>query len=143
MIAVDTNILIYAHRAETSLHEQSSALLRELAEGDAVWALPIFCLAEFVRVVTHLRVFDPPTELGVALDFLDRLLEAPTIRLLLPTAGYPASFREACESAAARGNLAFDAQIAAVCREHGVSELVTADRDFARFPALKARVLRA
>lgn len=142
MLAVDTNILIYAHRAETSQHASSSALLRELAEGDAVWALPIFCLAEFVRVVTHLRVFDPPTELGVALDFLDRLLEAPTLRLLLPTEGYPSCFREACDSAGARGNLAFDAQIAAVCREHGVSELVTADRDFARFPALKTRLLR-
>jgi toxin-antitoxin system PIN domain toxin len=143
VIAIDTNILIYAHRAETSLHATSSRLLRELAEGDAVWGLPIFCLAEFVRVVTHLRVFNPPTELGVALQFLDQLLEAPTLRLLLPTESYPGLFREACESAAARGNLAFDAQIAAVCREHGVSELVTADRDFARFPALEARILRA
>jgi uncharacterized protein len=143
VIAVDTNILIYAHRAETPLHETASRLLQELAEGDAVWALPIFCFAEFVRVVTHLRVFDPPTELGAALEFLDRLLDSPTLRVLLPTEGYPLVFREACESAGARGNLAFDAQIAAVCREHGVSELLTADRDFARFPALKSRVVRA
>jgi uncharacterized protein len=142
VIAIDTNILIYAHRAETALHATASSLLVELAEGDGVWALPVFCIAEFVRVVTHPRVFNPPSQLAVALDFVDHLLGAPTARLILASEKYPALFREACEAGAARGNLAFDAQIAAVCREHGVSELVTADRDFARFPALRTRILR-
>ena len=59
------------------------------------------------------------------------------LRILLPTPGYPAAFRHQCISASVRGNLAFDAQIAGVCREHGVDQLLTADRDFARFAALK------
>lgn len=137
MIAVDTNVLIYAHRRETGQHESALNRLKALSEGDRPWGLPVFCIAEFVRVVTHLRVFSPPSDLQVALAFIDRLLESPSIRLLLPGEGYPEIFRGVCESAAVRGNLAFDAQIAAVCFEHGVHELLTTDRDFARFSPLK------
>lgn len=137
MIAVDTNVLIYAHRGETGSHGMAVNRLRSLAEGDRPWGLPVFCIAEFVRVVTHLRVFSPPSDLGVALAFVERLLGSPSIRLLLPGEGYPEIFRRMCESAAVRGNLAFDAQIAAVCFEHGVHELVTSDRDFARFSSLR------
>ena len=137
MIAVDTNVLIYAHRRETSLHAVSLRRLTDMAEAEAPWGLPVFCLAEFVRVVTHLRVFRPPSALDVALEFLQRLLESPSLRLLLPGPGYAGLFARACASAAVRGNLAFDAQMAAVCREHGITELLTADRDFARFPDLR------
>ena len=141
MIAVDTNVLIYAHRSETRRHRDALAKLTALAEGDAPWGLPVFCLAEFVRVVTHLRVFSPASDLATALDFLDQLMESPSVRLLLPRETYPNTFRSVCESAEVRGNLAFDAQIAASCVEHGVNELVTADRDFARFPGIKAQLL--
>lgn len=139
MIAVDTNVLIYAHRSETRRHGEARERLTELAEGDVPWAVPVFCLAEFIRVVTHLRVFTPPSELETALDFLDRLLESPSARLLLPTRSYPNTFRKTCESGEIRGNLAFDAQIAASCLEHGVRDLITADRDFARFTGLRPR----
>ncbi len=137
MIAIDTNVLIYAHRSESGRHKICQERLRLIAESDAPWGLPVFCIAEFVRVTTHLRVFSPPTPLSVALDFVDRLLESPSSRLLLPGPNYVSVFRRTSEVAHVRGNLAFDAQIAAVCSEHGVSELVTADRDFARFPGMK------
>lgn len=139
MIAVDTNVLIYAHRSETRRHREALARLTALAESESPWALPVFCFSEFVRVVTHLRVFTPPSTLETALEFLDRLLESPSLRLLLPSPVYPAAFRQACQSAEVRGNLAFDAQIAAVCLEHGVRDLVTADRDFGRFGGLRAQ----
>lgn len=101
----------------------------------------MFSIAEFLRVVTHPRVFDPPTSLAVGLDFLDRLLASPTIRLLVPRERYWRRFRAACESADARGNLLFDVQIAAVCLEHGATRLVTMDRDFGRFPEIHAESL--
>ncbi len=137
MIAVDTNILIYAHRRESALHHAALERITSIAESDAPWALPVFCLAEFVRVVTHLRVFDPPSSLSQALEFLGELMKSPSVRLLNPTAAYPTAFNDACVAGRARGNLAFDAQIAAVCREHGIDELLTADRDFARFQGLR------
>jgi toxin-antitoxin system PIN domain toxin len=141
LIAVDTNVLIYAHRTETRRHREALARLTALAENESPWALSVFCLAEFVRVVTHLRVFSPPTELATALDFIDRLLESPSVRLLLPSPAYAVAFRRAAESGEVRGNLAFDAQIAAACLEHGVEDLVTADRDFGRFGALRPQAI--
>ena len=141
MIAVDTNVLIYAHRRETQRHARALKELSALAEGNAPWGLPVFCIAEFIRVVTHLRVFTPPSDLRTALDFVDRVLESPTVRLLLPGQTYPSVFRSICETAEVRGNLAFDAQIVASCIEHGVRELLTADRDFARFGAIKPTFL--
>ena len=137
MIAVDTNVLIYAHRAESPAHEPALRRIRELAEGAMPWGIPVFCLAELVRVATHLRVFTPPSTLAQAIGFIDGVLASPSVRLLLPTPAFPESFREACEAAGARGNLAFDAQIAAVCLEQGIDTILTADRDFARFPWLR------
>lgn len=135
--AVDTNILIYAHRSESRLHEVCHQRLRQLAEGGDLWALPVFCIAEFVRVVTHLRVFTPPTDLSIALEYMRRLVESPTLRLLLPGPTFLDLFIDSCQEAGVRGNLAFNAQIATVCREHGVARILTADRDFARFPGLE------
>jgi uncharacterized protein len=137
LIAIDTNVLIYAHRRESTLHEIALRKITHLAESHAPWGLPVFCFAEFVRVVTHLRVFDPPSSLSDALRFLDQLLLSPSVRVLSPAAQFPAFFAIACTGAGVRGNLAFDAQIAAVCCENGVDQLLTADRDFARFKELK------
>lgn len=137
MIAVDSNVLIAAHRGEHPLHTKARGRLVEVAEGDRPWALPVFCLAEFLRVVTHPRVFTPPTELALGITFIDRLLECPTLRILSPGSRFWSLLRRAAEAAQATGNLAFDAQIAAVCEEHGAIDLITADRDFARFPGLR------
>jgi len=137
VIAVDTNILVYAHRAETPAHAKALGRVRDLAEGRVPWGIPVFCLAELVRVATHLRVFTPPSTLAQALGFLDDILASPSARLLVPSLGFPACFRDACEAAGVRGNLAFDAQIAGLCLEHGIDTILTADRDFARFPWLR------
>jgi hypothetical protein len=138
VIAVDTNVLISAHRAELPLHEAAHRRMSGLAEGSVPWAVPVFCLGEFVRVVTHARIFKPPSALDVALEFLRQVLGSPAVRLLVPGPGYPALFAEACGDGGARGNLAFDAQLVALCREHGVNEILTEDRDFARFGGPRA-----
>lgn len=133
MIAVDTNVLVHAHREEMPLHAIALTRLRTLAEGGTPWALPVFCIGEFVRVVTHARIFSPSTNLVTALTFLEGLLESPSVRLLLPGPTFPTIFAEACRAGSVAGNLAFDAQLVAVCREHGVAEILTEDRDFSRF----------
>jgi toxin-antitoxin system PIN domain toxin len=133
VIAVDTNILVYAHREETPPHRPALARLRRLAEGQALWGIPVVCLGEFVRIVTHPRVFSPPSTLADALAALDALTGSPSVVLLQPGERYWPLLREALTEARATGNLAFDAQIVALCREHGVRMLLTEDRDFARF----------
>lgn len=143
MIAVDTNVLVYAHRAETALHQAAAWKLVELAEGRGLWGMPVFCAGEFIRVVTHRRVFNPPSTLDEAIQFLDRVVAAPGCRILRPESGFFDLLTTVAREADARGNLAFDAQIAALCREHGVSTLLTNDRDFARFKGLRLSYLDA
>lgn len=63
MIAVDTNILVYAHREDSLFHEQAYACLESLANGGAPWAIPWPCLHEFLAIVTHPRIYRPPTPL--------------------------------------------------------------------------------
>jgi predicted nucleic acid-binding protein len=89
-----------------------------------------------VRVVTHPRILEPPSSLEQAWSAIDGLLASPTLMVLNPGERFLLLFREALEAAGARGNLAFEAQIAAVCRERGASRLLTLDRDFARFRGL-------
>lgn len=141
MIAVDTNVLVYAHRGETDLNTTALGRLSELSEGVEPWALPAPWLSEFFRVVTHPRVFNPPSKLNEAIAFAKSLLDAPSCRLLRPGNNYIQHFFEILQSADARGNLVFDAQIVALCREHGISEVLTNDRDFERFGGLSIEYL--
>ena len=133
VIAVDTNILVHARRQEMPHHEEAVALLRALAEGYDAWALPWPCVYEFVRVVTHPRVFAPPSALEDVLDDLESLLTSPSLVLLGEGPSHVSHMRRTLRVGRATGNLAHDAHIAALAVEHGVSELLTLDRDFARF----------
>jgi hypothetical protein len=141
MIAVDTNVLIAAHREETPGHAPALRVVRRLAEGHEAWAIPVFCIGEFLRVVSHSRVFDPPTPAIEAFTAMESLLASPSVRLLVPGDRFLPILRAMLEESAVHGNLVFDAQIAAVCLEHGATTLLTEDRDFARFPSLDVRRL--
>jgi toxin-antitoxin system PIN domain toxin len=141
VIAVDTNILVYAYRDEFDHHSAARAALRDLAEGPSPWALPVFVLAEFLRVTTHLRILEPPADEREAVTFLDRLLASPGLRVLAPGEGYWPLLRAAVAEDGVRGALVHDAAIASVCREWGVTEILTEDRDFARFSDIRVRTL--
>lgn len=139
MIALDTNILVYARREETAQHARAKAILKELAEGERPWALPWPCIYEFIRVVTHPRVFDPPTALDDVLEDLQSLFQCPSLSLLREGPRHELFMQRLLKSGQAAGNLAHDAHIAALITEHGVDELWTSDRDFSRFPEIHVR----
>ncbi len=137
MRAVDTNVLVFAE-IRTSLHHQTArALLIELAESTVPWAIPWPCIYEFLRVVTHPRVYHPPVPLDRARADLSRILASPSLVLLSETENHVEFLERAVASSGATGNLIHDAHIAALCLEHGVSELLTGDRDFHRFADLR------
>ncbi len=139
MIAVDTNILIYAHRADAPFHESAVRCIATLAEGRSPWAIPWACLHEFVGVVTRPRVFQPPSSLDEALGQVDVWLGSPSLALLAEGGNYWTELQAILRASRVVGSQVHDARIAAVCLSHGVRELWTADRDFGRFPGLVAR----
>ena len=137
MIALDTNVLVAARREELAHHAQARRLLARLASGEDPWALPWPCVYEFLRVVTHRRVFRPLTPLARAVEDVVHLLAAPSLVMLGEGTAHAAHLERQVLAGEAAGNLACDAHIAALCVEHGVTELWTLDRGFARFPGLK------
>ena len=139
MIALDTNVLLAARRRELEHHVVARRLLAGLARGRDPWAIPWPCVYEFLSVVTHRRVFAPPTPLAHAVADIVALLAAPALVMLGEGPAHAAHLERAVLAGQASGNLAFDAHIAALCVEHGVSELWTLDRDFARFPGVRVR----
>jgi len=139
VIGVDTNLLVYAHREEVSWHEAAYRAVVSLAEGRAPWAIPWACLHEFLAIVTHPRIFAPPTPLARALAQVDAWLESPSLVLLTEGPAYWDTLRALLTAGRIGGAQVHDARVAAVCRDHGVRELWTADRDFSRFPALTVR----
>ncbi len=139
MIALDTNILVYAHREESPWHATAASRVRSLAEQSAPWALPWPCVHEFFAKVTHAGIFSPPTRAQVALEFLAELFKAPSLVLLSEGDGHFERLSQLIVAGRIIGPRVHDARIAALCLEHGVSELWTADRDFGRFPRLATR----
>jgi hypothetical protein len=139
VIAVDTNILVYAHREDSTWHREASARLIELAESPASWAIPWPSLHEFLAVVTHPRIYKTPTPVGVALRAVDALLAAPRLAVLAEAEGYWTTLRRLLDAGRVAGPIVHDARIAALCLSHGVSVLWSADRDFSRFPDLAVR----
>jgi len=139
MIAVDTNLLVYGHREDSPWHDAAYKRIAELAEGRAPWAIPWPCLHEFIAVVTHPRIYSPPTPLAGALDQVEAWLESPSLVLLAETEGYWPELRNLLEQGRIAGAQVHDARVAAICLVHGVRELWTVDRDFGRFPTLIIR----
>jgi len=133
VIAVDTNILVYAHREDSPFHERAFGRVAELAEGREHWGIPWPCLHEFLAIVTHPRIYTPPTPLGRALDQIDAWLESPTLVLLAEQAAYWPYLRSLLTAGGIFGAQIHDGRIVALCRLHGVRELWSADRDFTRF----------
>lgn len=136
MIAVDTNILVYAHRRDSEFHARAARHLSDLAEGRAAWAVPWPCLHEFLAIVTHPRIYDPPSPLPAALDQIDAWLESPNLVLLAESEQHWPELRALVAKSRVTGPRIHDARIAALCRQHGVRELWSADRDFSRFAGL-------
>lgn len=138
MIAVDTNILVYAHREDSPHHAAALAAIASLAAGANRWAIPWPCLHELLAVVTHPWIYDPPTPPDRALSIISSLLALPNVTPIGETRDHATLLTELVRPGVV-GPKVHDARVAAICLGHGISELWSADRDFSWFPALKVR----
>ena len=139
MIAVDTNILVYAHRIEMPLHQAALKLLEELLLGAASWAVPWPCVHEFIAVATNARIFKTPTPLGSAFDTIRSWQQGGNLYFIGEGPEYLTQLESLAKPAYLSGAKIHDARIAALCIDHGVHELWSSDRDFSLFPKLRTR----
>ena len=140
MIAVDTNLLVYAHRRESRVHDAARAVVGALAEGDHAWAIPWPCCYEFLSVVTNPRIWKgdatPPEQ---AWRQLHAWTASPSNRLLGETDDFLEVLGRFVLRPRVRGAIVHDARVAAICLAHGAEALLTRDRDFSLFPELRTR----
>ena len=139
MIAVDTNILVYSHRTEVIWHTKATMSIRTIAESGSRWAIPWPCIHEFLAVVTNRKIHERPTPMTLAFSQIRQWLSSPDVVLLNEGAHHLDELETIAVDANMSGGKIHDARIAAICLQHGVTELWTADRDFTRFPKLKTR----
>ena len=138
MIAVDTNLLVYAHRRDSVHHREARAVLERLIEGHASWTIPWPCCFEFLSVVTNRRIWKTDaTRAEVAWGQFASMAASPSNRVVGPTRGFLEILPEFMCRPRVRGRVVHDAHIAAICVAHGVDVLFTCDRDFSLFPELR------
>jgi toxin-antitoxin system PIN domain toxin len=125
LIAVDANILVYAHRTDSPFHASAKACLKALAEGGAAWSIPWPC------------VYNPPTPLAHAIDQVDAWISSPSCVLLGESEQHWPELKTTLAEGRATGPRVHDARVAALCSQHRVKELWSADRDFSRFGRIK------
>lgn len=138
MVLPDVNVLIYAFNPHANRHADYRAWLTGVVDSPSAFALAELVLASFVRIVTNPRIFDQPEPVESALDFCQQLRSQPNAVLIGPGERHWSIFANLCRTGGVRGGLVQDAYIAALAIEHGC-DLVTTDRDFARFADLKWR----
>ena len=139
VIAVDTNVLVYAHRGDGPNHRAALDALDDLAERGPRWAIPWPCVHEFVAVCTGPAFGDRRTSLEGALQAVDAWLSHPACTTLGESEHHFSTLAALCRRAGLRGGAVHDARIAAICIDHRVAELWSCDRDFSRFPDLSVR----
>lgn len=138
MIAIDTNILVYAHQTDSPWRDAALAAIQPIVEGTKPWALPWPCIHEFFGVVTHAR-FKVPSTPQQALGMISALLASPSVQVIGESPKHFTLLSSLILDGKVSGPMVHDARIAAICLSHGVLELLSVDRDFSRFPQLKVR----
>ena len=136
MIAVDTNVLIYAHRADSPFHQAAVAAMDRLANSGQPWCVVWQCVHEFVAVATNPKIYRPPSTLEQCISEIENWLRCPTFRCIAEGPTHWANLERLLREGRVQGPLVHDARIAAVCLQHGIESLWSVDRDFSRFPAL-------
>lgn len=138
MFVLDVNIVLAAHRGDHPDHSAVRTWFDAMLVGQERFAVPTFVWASFLRLATNRRIFDVPSPLEEAFAFIDATSVQPLHLAVAPGPRHLAIVRRLCEEADARGDLIADAVIGALAVEHD-GEVVTLDRDFARFASVRHR----
>jgi len=137
VIAVDSNILVYAHRKDSPWHIPAEKHLTDLAESGSPWSIPWPCVHEFLGIVTNPRIYKRPSGLPEALAQVDAWFESPWLSVMGEISGYWEVLGSHLRSGRITGSTVHDAKVVAICEQHGVRTLWSADRDFSHFQGIE------
>ena len=138
MILPDVNVLVHAHRRDSTHHAPCRAWLESVLASDEAYGVSELVLSGVIRIVTHPAVFNPPSPLAAALAFASEVMAPEHAVPIVPGPRHWDIFARLCRDADARGNLVADAYLAAMAVESGC-EWISTDGDYARFKGLKWR----
>jgi toxin-antitoxin system PIN domain toxin len=133
---LDVNVVLAAHRDDHPQHRPVRAWFDAALAGDVPFSVPAMVWASFLRLATNRRIFAIPTPRADAFAFIDAVCAQPLHVAVAPGPGHLGLVRRLCDEADAVGDLVPDAVVGAVAVEYSC-ELVTLDRDFARFPSVR------
>lgn len=138
MFLMDVNVLVYAHREDVAQHGEYRKWLESVVNGPSAFGYSELVLSGFLRVVTHPRIFEIPSTLESALQFVSQIREASNAVCIAPGVMHWQIFTHCLQQIDAKGNDIADAYHAALAIEWHC-EWVSADKGFKRFKGLKAR----
>jgi toxin-antitoxin system PIN domain toxin len=138
MILCDVNILVYASREDMPDHETFKNWLANTASSHHAYGISELAFSAYLRIVTNRAIFNEPTQLEVALTFVNALRDRRNSVIVSPGPRHWGIFVDLCRKVNAKGNIVPDAYLAALAIESG-SDWITTDRGFARFPGLRWR----
>jgi toxin-antitoxin system PIN domain toxin len=136
VIVLDVNLLIYAYNKNSQEHAKARHWIEQLFSSSESVGLPWQTISAFLRITTHPNLKDLRITVEQSSKIVDRWLEQPNVRILIPGEGHWALFRRMLLEGQASGGLVTDAHLAALTMEYG-GVLHTMDRDFSRFPGLR------
>jgi uncharacterized protein len=139
LIAIDTNILVYAHRADSPFHKAAISCVRTLAEGAQAWAIPWPCIHEFYAIATHPKIYNPPSTSDEAIKQISAWIASKSLVVIGETSTHWVTLKSQLVAGKVVGPQIHDTRIAALCLQHDIHELWSVDRDFSRYPLLKTR----
>jgi toxin-antitoxin system PIN domain toxin len=137
LIAIDTNLLIYAHRTGVPEHSAARKAIERASHDPRGIGISLPCIAEFLSIVTHPLAAGVPSMPEQAEKFIASLVEQADVAILAPHPGFAARFLKWATTMAVTGPRVFDLQIAIIAAENGADEIWTHDKNFLRFKGLR------
>ena len=135
--AIDVNPMVYATDVDSPFHERARSVMAEIYDASEIVYLFWPVALGFLRLVTLRGVLANPLPAGDAMQAIENLIALPNVRTGAEGPGFWAELQNVTKGMVVRGKLFPDAHLVALMRTHGVTTILTHDRDFRKFDGIR------